>query len=355
MHQTEQLLIDLIREDLICTTSNHAINLCFLDANISSLGIMKLVQLQNTLQNQQQTLQLATNRYDIHLANPSVTFNDFSFDLSNNIENVYFRIAKEKQINLHIIEQSFKRINHGKLIFIGYKTDGMPSLIKTIKKHYYCDITLNKHSKQLQILECRINSRQIVQLSEPAYEQLSLVQHQDFKFYSKAGSFGWQKIDRGSALLMEYIEQSDIEIQHNVLDLGCGYGYLSIMAVQKGWRYIDATDNCAAAISACERNFKHFNINGNVFASNCALNHHKRYDVVLCNPPFHQGFDHNKDLSMLFIKQIAAKLKSTGHAFVVVNQFISLEKWAPPYFKHCRLLAKHEGFKLFKLQGPTKH
>ena len=54
--------------------------------------------------------------------------------------------------------------------------------------------------------------------------------------YSKPGIYGWQKIDRGSALLIEQLSDvlaSMARAPKRLADLGCGYGYLSIMAAQQ--------------------------------------------------------------------------------------------------------------------------
>lgn len=288
-----------------------------------------------------------SNRFDIHLKHSNCLFNDFEFP-DDNFTQVFFRIAKEKLVNLHIIEQAFSHIKQGQLYLIGHKQEGINSLVSFIKKNYQLPININKHKQYWQV-EVTIEKTRVPN-NKNEYHQLQLLKKDNLEYWSKPGCFGWQKIDQGSKLMMDYLEQHQlIEDSAKILDLGCGYGYLSIRAQQLGYKHIDATDNCAAAIQACQKNFKQYSINGDVFASDACKNNYKSYDVILCNPPFHQGFDHNKQLIEQFVNQTKLALTAEGKAFFIVNQFIGIEKVAKAHFKDAKVLTNSNGFKLLYL------
>lgn len=286
-----------------------------------------------------------SNRFDIHQQHNGCLFNDFEFPREE-FTQVFFRIAKEKLVNLHIIEQALAHIDQGQLYLIGHKQEGINSLINFIKKGYGCNITTTKHKQYWQVcIEVDQQNK-----STDTYHELQLLQKDSIEFWSKPGCFGWQKVDLGSQLMMDYLlEHHLIKSNTTGLDLGCGYGYLSLRAKQAGISSIDATDNCAAAIKACAKNFTHHNIEGNVFASNMNGGNNKQYDIVLCNPPFHQGFDHNKQLIEQFVLQAKKALRAGGEAFFIVNQFIGIEKVANKHFKDCKVLTNSKGFKLLYL------
>ena len=87
--------------------------------------------------------------------------------------------------------------------------------------------------KKWQILYC-FNSTKIVAaepLNDKDYSQLRPIQFTNA--CTEAGDFGWDKIDRGSAFLIDYLPQflSDYKnASQTLLDLGCGYGYIALSA-----------------------------------------------------------------------------------------------------------------------------
>lgn len=294
-----------------------------------------------------------TNRF--HQPLPARTiFCDFDFSQlpCKQPQQVIFRIAKEKAINLHIIEQALQYLPaQGRLMLIGYKNEGINSLKSQLEKEADCQIAASKLGKQLQLLEITSNGPQQLQLSKEDYTQLQPLQQGEFNFISKPGLFGWKKVDRGSEILIETLQQqAEIQTFRHVLDLGCGYGYLSMQAWQLGFQHIDATDNCAAALIACRANFAALGINGQVLASDCAEQLQQNYDLILCNPPFHQGFDHRQGLTQRFVEQAAAHLRPGGEAYFVTNQFIGIEKLFIKHFTKQQLLVKKEGFKVIHLR-----
>ena len=192
-------------------------------------------------------------------------------------------------------------------------------------------------------------------LDDREYERLQLIaQEDDLEFYSKPGQYGWNKIDAGSACLIECLRQQiqlQTEAPTTALDLGCGYGYLGMMAARLGVQHITATDNNAAAVFSCRHNFSHNQIAGEVIADSCANSIHHQFDLVLCNPPFHRGFDTEKNLTEQFAASASHHLKKSGYALFVVNQFISLESIALPFFQAQETLYRDKSFKVIKLTG----
>lgn len=295
-----------------------------------------------------------SNRYDLYKHYQQTVsrclYNDFDFTgiAEQSLQHAYFRIAKEKLLNQHIATALLSKLGQsGQLHLIGYREEGIESLYKFLTENCDAQIEKQKFKKQLQLItiskptECRYQN---------PYPNTQQIQLDDLVFYSKPGVFGWQKIDRGSHLLIEQLAQLTFSLNSKILDLGCGYGYLSILAKQLGFDFIDATDNNAASIIAAQQNFQHYNMNGKVFADNCAAHADANsYDLILCNPPFHQGFEHSKQLIALFCQNAARALKTKGCALFVVNQFIGLEKVACAFFKQQQTLIQQDGFKVILL------
>ncbi len=297
-----------------------------------------------------------TNRYDIFLKlqqdGINVRFNNFEFDHLPALACVIFRIAKEKAINLHIIEMAAKQLvdNNGHLHLIGGKNEGIKSLSKICSSALAAKVVVKKH-KQIQHLQIQPLQCTDQPLLDLPYAQQALHTIDGLSFYSQQGVFGWNKIDKGSALLMKHVSAlcHDVDKHQALLDLGCGYGYLSMMAAQLGFQHIDACDNNAAALASCRSNFSAFDIQGEVLADDCAQQLQRRYHMILCNPPFHKGFDFHKNITQQFIESIYHHLHHHGTAYVVCNQFVAAEKWAAPLFAQLTTLEQTEGFKILQL------
>ena len=314
------------------------------------------------------SVQVLSNRFDIahqaQVANCKSLFNDFDFSVFPNasFKRVVYRVSKEKPVAHHIINHSLRLLtDDGELILLGAKNEGIKTYASKAADYFNSRATVAKHGNYYLATICKNKASpsdaasRLLPLKTP-YESLSLeVSCDDNKLYSKPGLFGWNKIDRGSALLAQHLNEFFAGFAtppSTLLDLGCGYGYLSVMAAQtqeKANLKIVASDNCAAAIIACRKNFAAFNIAGEVIADDCASNITGTFDALICNPPFHQGFKTDSRLTEKFLKSAAQHLKHSGRALFVVNQFVPLEKIAQSCFAHSEKIVETNGFKLVVL------
>ena len=169
--------------------------------------------------------------------------------------------------------------------------------------------------------------------------------------YSKPGVFGWNKVDRGSAFLVEHLSQflKHLPGEATLLDLGCGYGYIAASARDYGFQRIVATDNNAAALAACEKNFAQLNIAGEVIADDAGSNISERFNIVLCNPPFHQGFATDGRLTDKFLATTKRVLRRSGKGLFVVNSFVPLPQKAAKLFDRVEVIAENRSFKLVEV------
>ena len=135
----------------------------------------------------------------------------------------------------------------------------------------------------------------------------------------------------------------------SALDLGCGYGYLSLFAASLGIQHITATDNNAAAILAITKTACENDTNITAIADDCGASITQTFDIILCNPPFHQGFDIDSQLTEKFVATAKNRLNRHGKAYFVTNAFIAIEKIAEKHFASCKQLANNKKFKVLEL------
>jgi len=315
-------------------------------------------------------VQVLSNRFDIahqaQLAHCNCLFNDFDFSVfaSARFKRVVYRVSKEKPVAHHIINHALRLLtDDGELILLGAKNEGIKTYASKAAVYFNSRAAVAKHGNNYLATTCKDTrstsdaEKRLLALKTP-YESLApVIACNDLKLYSKPGLFGWNKIDRGSALLARHLSDFFAGFEkppETLLDLGCGYGYLSLMAAQtqaENSLKIVASDNCAAAIIACRKNFDAFKIAGEVIADDCASGITKTFDALLCNPPFHQGFKTDSRLTQKFIQSAAQHLKHAGRALFVVNQFVPLEKLAQSTFSHRETIIESDGFKLVVLSN----
>ncbi len=279
-------------------------------------------------------------------------FNDWIFP-ERQFDIIALRICKEKQVNLHLLQQAILHLQpNGTLLICGEKNDG----IKTYCKRFQDAFELGGKPQKIglsYLCEFKNPIPASSALASEYHELIPIMEVCGFPIYSKPGIFGWNKIDQGSALLIEQFRQYCRDRQPNqfnsLLDLGCGYGYLSFALADLDFKLRVATDNNAAAIAACQYTAEQAQFPLRVIAADCAEGITEKFEVILCNPPFHKGFDVQGDLTSQFLRNAQARLGATGSAFFVVNSFIGIEKKAQKFFSHIEQLANNHQFKVLRL------
>lgn len=116
-----------------------------------------------------------------------------------------------------------------------------------------------------------------------------VIRGERFRFITSSGVFSFGKLDRGTNLL---IENMVLEKNWRVLDLGCGYGAIGIVA-SRFVNYVVMTDINKRAVSIAKKNLK---IN-NVKNAEVRWGHlyepvkGERFHSIITNPPVHAGKD----------------------------------------------------------------
>lgn len=302
---------------------------------------------------------LLSNRFDMvaraQAANLTAHFSDFDFSpwAPGSLDLIVYRLSKEKAVVHHIANRACELLAPGgELVVVGGKQEGIKTFAKTIGVLFGTAPELEKHGNLYRLTLVR-GPQSGPGLDDHHYPQLREIFSLNAQpVFSKPGLFGWDRIDAGSALLAQHLPvflSGTGKTPQTLLDLGCGYGYLSLMAAQQGQFHITATDNCAAAISACRHNFAAQGISGEVIAADCGDGIETRFDVILCNPPFHQGFGEERGLTEKFLANTRRLLTKQGRALFVVNRFVPLEGLAGKLFRGVEVVLENSGFKVVEL------
>ena len=147
---------------------------------------------------------------------------------------------------------------------------------------------------------------------------------------SKPGVFAWDRLDAGAAALAGAME---VAVGDRVLDLGCGTGLVGLAAARR------AVEGCVvlvdADVRAAESARRTLAANGvanaEVLPSDCASavpsagsgqGFGRQFDVIITNPPFHQGVGVDYEVAHQFVRDAARVLRHGGRLFLVANRFL---------------------------------
>ncbi|MFV8782415.1 methyltransferase [Microbulbifer sp. SA54] len=299
---------------------------------------------------------LLSNRWDIvqqaRRCGIEAYFNDFDLAaIQKPYQQIIYPVSKEKAAVHHVINAAARSLpSGGELILLGEKNSGIKTYAQKAAQRCKVAKSIQKHGNDyLSISTMCPDSSLGTPLDDSDY---SALQQPDALggLYSKPGQFGWNKVDAGSALLTEHFAAFLPAPGAQIVDLGCGYGYLSARIAKLGDFSLTATDNNAAALRACAENFAQLDIKGNVLPGDAGSEVPTgSADLVICNPPFHQGFQVEGDLTDRFLQQAARILRPRGTALFVVNEFIPVGRKAQGIFTQTNCVDKAKGFCVYQL------
>jgi 16S rRNA (guanine1207-N2)-methyltransferase len=301
---------------------------------------------------------LITNRWDIaEQAKQSgfiTQFNDFELTAitDDSIDHIFYRISKEKAVTHHLINQAARILSPSGILWLsGQKNEGIKTYIEKASALFGCGKQIEKNGMGYS---ARLQKKSITNhfLNDENYSELrACLEIDDKTVFSKPGQFGWNKIDQGSKYLIDEVAKLIESGKHfnHCLDLGCGYGFLTIASTQFSIKSHTLTDNNAAALIAARYNCARLEIDAVIVESDAGRHLEQCFDLILCNPPFHQGFSVDGDLTDKFLRSASRLLLPNGVAYFVVNQFIPLEKKASAFFKSVVVIAQNKSFKVIQL------
>ena len=154
------------------------------------------------------------------------------------------------------------------------------------------------------------------------------------------------RLDPGTGLLVENMPWKALG-GRRVLDLGCGYGVLALLAARQGG-VVTAVDDDLAAVESVRRNAARLGLEVDARHSDVdsALGD-ETFEVILCNPPFHVGRGVRLDVPRAFIAAAARLLPPAGELWLVANRDLPYEReigaWARP-----DIVADERGFKVIR-------
>ena len=163
--------------------------------------------------------------------------------------------------------------------------------------------------------------------------------------WSQPGVFSWDRIDPGSALLLE----TKPEFAGAGADLGCGVGLLGkAMLDSPAVTALTLLDIDLRAVSAARRNIDDPRVAFLHADARSAADAVGSLDFVIMNPPFHDGGREDRGLGQAFIAAAARMLRKGGVCRLVANVALPYEPALIAHFTEVSLITQARGYKVYE-------
>ncbi len=173
----------------------------------------------------------------------------------------------------------------------------------------------------------------------------------ELEIFALPAVFSSSELDGGTKLLLSTFHKAD-GLKGNVLDLGCGAGVIGA-SLKKMFPKIKLTmsDIHAMALVSSERTLAENQLEGKVVASDVFSHIDGRFDLIISNPPFHDGIDTAYRAVESLILQAKNHLTRGGELRIVANAFLPYPDLLDQAFGSHQLLAKSTKFKVYSAKA----
>jgi 16S rRNA (guanine1207-N2)-methyltransferase len=283
-----------------------------------------------------------------------------AFPLALAADVVTIRISTDKVALQQLIWEAFHALRIGGRCFIaGANDEGIKPAVRLLESIFGGARLDAQHSghrmavaTKQQVAPSSLTEGTSVYLDPEHFREVPVtLKGADYTLFSRPGVFSWEHLDEATQILADVM---DIRAGESVLDLGCGAGALGIAAAARSATgRVLMLDADAEAVRCAARGIAAAGLgNAEVRASDVgAAAGDERFDVVVSNPPFHQGKATDLMVPQQFIADAYTHLLPGGRLYLVANRTLPYERVIAEQFGEVRTL--HDG-RRFKVLGATR-
>lgn len=180
------------------------------------------------------------------------------------------------------------------------------------------------------------------------------VEGEDFRLWIEPGVFSGRGVDAGSALLARHLPRLP-EDGHDrrIVDAGCGGGLLAAVCAARNPRAeVLGTDASHLAVAAALRTLEPFARATARVDDVMSQVADRSADLVVSNPPQHQGAAPSQTLLARFVEDAARVLRPDGRVRMVANRHVNLNVALGTVFGRVRILEQDRRFMVCEAGQP---
>jgi 16S rRNA (guanine1207-N2)-methyltransferase len=210
----------------------------------------------------------------------------------------------------------------GCFVFVAHKRAGIKGAVAYARKVFgRCGVIRQKKGYHVA-LAAKPDDLELSPLAEGYVTRTIVLGGSETTLVSKPGVFAWDRVDDGTEAL---VGTMDVRAGDYVLDLGCGTGLAGLAAARRTPEgQVSLVDADVRAVESARRTLAANGIhNTEELLSDCgSAVLDRKFDVVVTNPPFHQGVGVDYEVACQFVRDAARVLRPGGRLFLVANRFL---------------------------------
>ncbi|MBC7387421.1 MAG: methyltransferase [Cryobacterium sp.] len=283
---------------------------------------------------------------DLNSAGKVLPFSDLA-RLSGHYDVVLVKIPKSMAFFEEILRRLSHHLSPGAKIISGYAVKHQANSSFDLLAKFIGPTTTSLAKKKARLIFCQFEKTPASLAPAPD------VKIEGFKkpFQNLANVFSRDKLDIGTRFFLDHLPD---ETPEAVLDIGCGNGIVGIAAKLK-WpkARVIFTDDSWMAVESARLNFaRYFPGEGqassefhwtNGFEAGAA----NSVDLVLCNPPFHQGSTIGDFIASQMFRDAHQALEPGGRIRVIGNSHLKIGDQLRRTFRNVAGVAKNHKFTIF--------
>jgi len=259
---------------------------------------------------------------------------------------VYYWTKNKQEVNFQLLQLLAQAPIGQEILIIGENRCGVRSVEKTLEP--YGEIAKIDSARRCGLYHFSLQNKPHFELKNfwKTYQHSTL---KNLTIYSLPGVFSAAELDTGTELLLSTI---DNKIKGKVLDLGCGAGVIGSMIKKRAPNaQITMTDIHAMALESARKTLSENQLQGEVYASDVFSNIEGKFDLIISNPPFHDGIDTAYRAVTELITQAKWHLNQGGELRIVANAFLPYPELLRQHFGDYEILAQTGKFKVYSVKN----
>ncbi len=277
----------------------------------------------------------------------AVSFVPSNQSLTGNYDIVVIRIPKILSLLEEQLIRLQKHITKNTLIIAGGMIKHLPRTAGDLLEKYIGSVQASLAQKKARLLFC---TPQTLTAANSPYPTHYYAAHLKQKLINHAGIFCREDLDIGTRAFLSFLPKNLGII--NAADLGCGNGVLGIsLALLNPAAKLTLIDESFMAVQSAQDNWKQLfpTREARIYACDGLANEAEHsFDLVICNPPFHQQQVIGDFLAKRMFKQAQTALKQGGELWIVGNRHLGYHQQLKNYFADVQLIGSTAKFVILK-------
>ena len=269
--------------------------------------------------------------------------------LPNNVKVVLIKVPKTLSFLEYQLQKVSKVIDKDTIVVAAGKVNTIHNSTLSLFEKYIGTTKTSLAKKKSRLIFSLVDQTQAPE------DEIALtweIERQGWKIHNHANVFSRNHLDIGGRYLMDNLPEGDFT---KVVDLGCGNGVVGMSAAQA---YPDAQitfiDESYMAVDSARinmlKNFEEERSDNTRFVVNNGLVGFKArsYDLILCNPPFHQQHTITDHIAWSMFNDAHFCLAVNGELVIVGNRHLDYQDKLERIFGNCELITENKKFVILR-------